>query len=50
LVFVHHFVLFFAEAGGFGVFWFTMQKVITSLLFTMTVMVLLQYFSFDRRR
>jgi hypothetical protein len=50
LVFVHHFVLFFAEAGGFGVFWFTMQKVITSLLFTMTVMLLLQYFSFDRRR
>jgi hypothetical protein len=50
LVFVHHFVLFFAEAGGFGVFWFTMQKVITSLLFTMIVILLLQYFSFDRRR
>lgn len=50
LVFVHHFVLFFIEAGGFGIFWFTMQKVITSLVFTMSVILFLQYFSFDRRR
>lgn len=50
LVFVHHFVLFFTEAGGFGVFWFTMQKVITSLVFTMSVMLFFQYFSFDRKR
>ena len=50
LVFVHHFVLFFTEAAGFGIFWFTMQKVITSLTFTMSVILFLQYFSFDRRR
>jgi hypothetical protein len=50
LVFIHHFVLFFTEAGGFGIFWYTMQKVITSLCFTMTVILFLQYFSFDRRR
>ena len=50
LVFVHHFILFFTEAGGFGIFWFTMMKVITSLLFTMFVILFLQYFSFDRRR
>jgi hypothetical protein len=50
LVFVHHFVLFFTEAGGFGIFWFTMLKVITSLAFTMGVMLFLQYFSFERRR
>lgn len=50
LVFVHHAVLFFAEAGGFGIFWFTMSKVMTSLLFTMTVILLFQYFSFRRRR
>ena len=49
LVFLHHFVLFFTEAGGFGIFWFTMQKVITSLTFTMAVILFLQYFSFDRR-
>lgn len=49
LVFIHHFVLFFTEAGGFGIFWFTMLKVITSLTFTMAVILFLQYFSFERR-
>lgn len=50
LVFVHHAVLFFAEAGGFGIFWFTMSKVMTSLMFTMTVILLFQYFTLRRRR
>ena len=50
LVFIHHFALFFMEAGGFGVFWFTMMKVMASLAFTMAVIFFLQYFSFDRRR
>ncbi len=49
LVFLHHLVLFFVEAGGFGTFWFTMLKVIGSLFFTMTIMVLLQYLSSRRR-
>ena len=49
LVFIHHFVLFFTEAGGFGIFWFTMLKVMTSITFTMFVILFLQYFSFDRR-
>jgi hypothetical protein len=42
--------LFFTEAGGFGIFWFTMLKVITSTIFTMAVIIFLQYFSFERRR
>ncbi len=50
LVFLHHVILFFVEAGGFSMFWFTMLKVIGSLFFTMTVMVLLQYFTSGRRR
>jgi len=50
LVFVHHAVLFFMEAGGFGIFWYTMSKVMTSLVFTMTVLLLFQYFSFRKRR
>jgi len=50
LVFIHHFILFFTEAGGFGIFWYTMLKVMTSLTFTMTVILFLQYFSFERRR
>ncbi len=50
LVFLHHLILFFVEAGGFSMFWFTMLKVIGSFFFTMTVMVTLQYLSSDRRR
>ncbi len=50
LIFLHHFILFFVEAGGFSVFWYTMLKVISSLLFTMTVIVLTQYLFIDRRR
>lgn len=50
LLFIHHAVLFFLEAGGFGVFWYTMSKIVTSLLFTMTILLLFQYFSFRRRR
>lgn len=50
LLFIHHFVLFFTEAGGFRVFWFTVSKAMSSLLFTLFVVLFLQYFSFDRRR
>jgi hypothetical protein len=50
LVFAHHLMLFFVEAGGFGMFWFTMLKALSSLLFTITVMVILQYLSIPSRR
>ena len=50
LVFIHHFTLFFVEAGGFQLFWFTMSKVITSSMFTMTIILFLQYLSFKQRR
>lgn len=50
LVFLHHFVLFFVEAGGFGIFWYTMLKVMASLLFTMFVILLAQYLFADRRK
>jgi hypothetical protein len=49
MIFLHHFVLFFLEAGGFVVFWYTMLKVIASLLFTMTVILVIQYISTERR-
>jgi hypothetical protein len=50
LVFIHHLILFFVEAAGFALFWYTMLKTITSLLFTIAVMLLLQYLTFDKRR
>ncbi len=43
LVFLHHSVLFFVEAGGFGMFWFTLWKIITSTIFTTLVTVVVQY-------
>ncbi len=43
LVFAHHAVLFFIEAGGFGMFWFTLWKVITSTIFTTIVTLIVQY-------
>jgi hypothetical protein len=49
LVFVHHSVLFFVEAGGFGLFWFTMLKIMGSLVFTTGVMLMLQYLAPQRR-
>ncbi|MFM7487472.1 MAG: Rod shape-determining protein MreD, partial [Cytophagales bacterium] len=50
LIFVHHFVVFFVEAAGFHLFWYTMLKVMMSLLFTLTIALILQYLSMDRRR
>jgi hypothetical protein len=43
LVFLHHSVLFFVEAGGFGMFWFTLWKIITSTIFTTMVTVVVQF-------
>jgi hypothetical protein len=48
LVFVHLALLFFIEAGGFGLFWFTMLKIMASLVFTVGVMLILQFFSVPR--
>jgi hypothetical protein len=50
LVFLHHLVLFFVEASGFALFWYTMLKIVASLMFTMATIVLLQYLSPQRRR
>ena len=50
LVFIHHFVLFFLEASGFDMFWFTMMKILGSLFFTMIVIVFLQLLVPQRRR
>lgn len=43
LVFLHHSVLFYVEAGGFGMFWFTLWKIITSTIFTTLVTVIVQF-------
>jgi rod shape-determining protein MreD len=43
LVLLHHSVLFFVEAGGFEMFWYTLWKVLTSTVFTTLVTVIVQY-------
>lgn len=50
LVFLHHLVLFLVEAANFDLFWYSMLKTITSLLFTMTIIVTLQYLVPQRSR
>ncbi len=50
LIFVHHFVLFFWEAAGFTNFWFTFLKVISSVMFTLMVILILQFTFGNRRR
>ncbi len=50
LIFIHHFVLFFVEAGGLHLFGFTMVKVISSTFLTFIVMVILQYLFYKSSR
>jgi len=50
LVFIHHSALFFIEAGGFSMFWFTLWKIITSTLFTLIVILIAQFLFPSRRR
>ncbi|MGL4630206.1 MAG: hypothetical protein ACRCVT_03290 [Leadbetterella sp.] len=42
MTFIHHFYLFFLEAGGFGTFLNTSLKVVASVIFSSIVIFLLQ--------
>jgi len=50
LIFLHHLTLFLVESATFGLFWYSMLKTINSLLFTMTVVIVLQYLVPRRNR
>jgi len=50
IVFLHHAILFFTEAGGFGLFWFTMLKIFVSTLFTVLAILIAQFLFPYRRR
>lgn len=43
LILIHQICLFFTEAGGASMFFFTMSKVLLSTIFTLFVIVLFQY-------
>ncbi|MEK6780827.1 MAG: rod shape-determining protein MreD [Bacteroidota bacterium] len=50
LIVLHHFILFIVEAGGFHGFGYTSMKMLFSVLFTMTILVILQLLTTERRR
>jgi hypothetical protein len=43
LILLHHTVLFFTEVGGVQYFWFTLVKVLSSTLYTVIIIVIVQY-------
>ncbi len=49
LIFLHHSMLFIVEAGGFHLFFYTLQKIILSTFFTFSVVVITQYL-FSKKR
>lgn len=51
LIFIHHFALFYIEAGGFkDLFFLTLAKVFASTLLTFLVIVLYQYLFMVKRK
>lgn len=50
LVFIHHIFLLYIEASGFGLFWFTLYKVLLSTVFSMVVIILVQFLFYKGKR
>lgn len=50
LIFLHHLVLFYVEAGGFGMFWHTLLKAIASTFFTTLALIIAQFLFPNKRR
>lgn len=48
LLFVHALLLFFIEASGFSLFWQTMQKAFYSSIFTLAVILVIQYLFYKK--
>jgi hypothetical protein len=44
LIILHHILLFFIDAGGFGLLGLSLAKSFASVIFTMTILILQQYF------
>jgi hypothetical protein len=48
IILIHHFAIFYIEAGGFSMFFFTLVKVLSSIVFTYFVLVLVQLLFYRR--
>ncbi|MCC5927698.1 MAG: Rod shape-determining protein MreD [Cyclobacteriaceae bacterium] len=44
IIFVHHFALFFIEAGSFNSFFFIFKRILLSSLFNLFLIIVFQYF------
>jgi hypothetical protein len=49
LIFLHHFALFFLEAASFNLFWNTLLKVLSSTLFTLIAILIVQLITGSRK-
>ena len=43
LIFIHHLIIFYVEASGFGLFFLTLLKAFMSTLFTWVILMIVQY-------
>jgi hypothetical protein len=50
LIFIHHFALFFLDAGGFHMFFYVIGKVIFSTLLTGSLIIVLQFLFYPKGR
>jgi len=50
LIFIHHFTMFFLEAGGIKWFLMTLSKVFFSSIFTFMIVIVFQYLFYRPRR
>lgn len=50
LILVHSLLLFFIEAGGFGLFWLTLSKAFYSSIFTLVVVIIIQYLFYKKMK
>ncbi len=50
LIIVHHISVFYIEAGGFNDGWFTLGKVLSSAVFSYSLIVIVQMLFYSRRR
>jgi len=48
IILIHHFAIFYIETGGFSMFFFTLVKVLSSVVFTYIVLILVQLLFYRR--
>lgn len=50
LIFIHHAALFFIEAGGFHLFFYSISKTFFSTIFSFIILAIIQYLFYEKSR